>query len=70
MITTITRYPPTSAERLCTFAGGVIATLLLAAGAFLIMESSTLPGASHDRARTSAPVAGNYIVLTAVAGGQ
>ena len=59
MITTITRYPPTFAERLWTLGGGAVATLLLALGAFLVMDSPTTPDASYDRAFSSSPIPGS-----------
>lgn len=65
MITTITRYPPTSTEHLCTIAGGIIATLLLAVGAFLLMESSG-PTGPDGRAIARGPTPANHAIVTVV----
>jgi hypothetical protein len=60
MITTITRYPPSSAERLIPFVGGLTATVLLALAAFGLMQPDIPEG--------RAVAAGTAIVIVAQRG--
>ena len=56
MITTITRYPSSYAERFVAIAGGLAATLLLALGAFGLMDKP-------DSSEGHAVAAGTVIVI-------